>query len=126
MTVNVTHAFVSAIADDPATAAAGGIVPSEWNANHTLAYPYAAKTANYQILATDCIIEVTANSPTLTMPDATLVIVGSPFILKNTGSGAPSVATTSAQTIDGASTLSLANGNQSNTLISNGTNWIII
>ena len=34
----VTHPFVSAISDDPAAAAAGEVVPSNWNANHTLAY----------------------------------------------------------------------------------------
>ena len=36
MPVVVTHTKVSAIADDPASVAAGEIVPSDWNANHTL------------------------------------------------------------------------------------------
>lgn len=36
MAITVTHTKVSAIADDPAAAAAGQIVPSDWNANHTL------------------------------------------------------------------------------------------
>ena len=33
----ITHPFVSAIADDAAAAAAGEVVPSNWNAAHTLA-----------------------------------------------------------------------------------------
>ena len=36
MAVVVTHAKVSGIADDPAAVAAGEVVPSDWNANHTL------------------------------------------------------------------------------------------
>jgi hypothetical protein len=36
MTISVTHAFVSAIADDPAAAAAGEVVPSNWNAAHVV------------------------------------------------------------------------------------------
>lgn len=34
MTANVTHAFVSGVADDPAAANAGEVLPSHWNANH--------------------------------------------------------------------------------------------
>lgn len=34
MAVSVTHAFVSALADDAADAAAGKVVPSNWNATH--------------------------------------------------------------------------------------------
>ena len=36
MTVSVTHQKVSAIADDPASVAAGEVVPSDWNAEHTI------------------------------------------------------------------------------------------
>lgn len=36
MSLSVTHTFQSAIADDPVAAAAGQIVPSNWNANHTI------------------------------------------------------------------------------------------
>lgn len=34
MAVSVTHAFVSALSDDAADAAAGKVVPSNWNAEH--------------------------------------------------------------------------------------------
>lgn len=36
MAVTVTHAFVSALADDAGDAAAGKVVPSNWNASHTV------------------------------------------------------------------------------------------
>ena len=36
MTVSVLHQKVSAIADDPASVAAGEVVPSDWNAEHTI------------------------------------------------------------------------------------------
>ena len=35
----ITHAFVSAIADDPDAVAAGEVVPSNWNASHTIETP---------------------------------------------------------------------------------------
>lgn len=37
MAFSVTHTFVDAIPDDPAAAAAGKVLPSHWNADHTLA-----------------------------------------------------------------------------------------
>lgn len=36
MTLSVTHTKVSAIADDPTASAAGEVLPSDWNAAHTL------------------------------------------------------------------------------------------
>jgi len=36
MAITVTHPKVSAIPDDPASVAAGEVVPSDWNANHTV------------------------------------------------------------------------------------------
>lgn len=36
MSITITHPFVSAIADDPVAAAAGEVVPSNWNAAHTI------------------------------------------------------------------------------------------
>ena len=36
MTLAVTHAFVSAIPDDPDAVTAGEVVPSNWNDGHTL------------------------------------------------------------------------------------------
>jgi len=36
MALSISHAFHSAIADDPASVAAGQVVPSNWNADHTV------------------------------------------------------------------------------------------
>jgi hypothetical protein len=36
MPISVTHQKVSAITDDPVTAAAGGVLPSDWNNTHTI------------------------------------------------------------------------------------------
>jgi hypothetical protein len=36
MTITITHAKVSAIADDPAAVTAGEVVPSDWNADHVV------------------------------------------------------------------------------------------
>lgn len=43
--MGVTHTFVSAIADDPAAAAAGQILPSHWNAAHTINVDLAAEVS---------------------------------------------------------------------------------
>ena len=57
MSLTVTHAKVSAIADDPAASAAGEVLPSDWNAAHTVAFtgpvalPYAAASMEWE--ATD-------------------------------------------------------------------------
>lgn len=36
MAITVTHTKVSAIADDAGASAAGQVLPSDWNANHSL------------------------------------------------------------------------------------------
>ena len=70
------------------------------------------------------LVECTTGSFTVTLPTA-VGCVGYQFVIKNTGSGTITLATTSSQTIDGASTQSLAQY-QSLTVVSNGTNWILI
>lgn len=61
---------------------------------------------------------------TVTLPTA----IGntSLYVIKRTGSGTVTVATTSSQTIDGASTVSLNTAYQVTWLVSNGTNWLTI
>lgn len=66
----------------------------------------------------------TSGANTLTLPTA-VGIVGYYFVVKNTAATTVTLATTSAQTIDGASTQSLTQY-QSLTVVSNGANWIII
>ena len=95
-------------------------------------YEYNGLTANTTLVANtignvgNChsLVEVTANSVTITLPTA-VGIVGYSFTVKNTGSGTVTLATTSGQTIDGASTQSITQY-QSLAPVSNGTNWILI
>ena len=86
---------------------------------------YAAKTANYTIVATtDSCINCTSGSFTVTLPTA-VGLDGQAFVVKNSGTGAITIATTSSQTIDGATTATMSTQYESISLISNGANWII-
>lgn len=95
-------------------------------------YEYNAVTANTTLVMntignvgnSHSLVEITANSPTITLPSATGAY-GMFFIIKNTGAGTVTLATTSNQTIDGASTKSLTQ-NVALNVVSNGTNWLII
>jgi hypothetical protein len=99
---------------------------------------YAEKSANYSIVATDYTINVTANSPTITLPNslalnsstgsftnASAGAMGKIYIIKNSGIGLVTVATTSSQLIDGSAPGTLATG----ALIkvqSTGSGWITV
>lgn len=49
--MGVTHTFVSAIADDPTAQAAGQILPSHWNASHTVNVNLASEVSNILAVA---------------------------------------------------------------------------
>lgn len=66
-----------------------------------------------------------SGTTTQTLPTA-VGITGQQFIIKNINTGVVTIATTSAQTIDGAATQSLLTQYSSLTIVSNGTNWDII
>lgn len=97
-----------------------------------ISYEYNAVSANTTLVMNtignvgNChsLVEVTANSPTLTLPTAAGAY-GMFFVIKNTGSGTVTLATTSNQTIDGSSTKSITQNIALN-VVSNGTNWLII
>lgn len=85
---------------------------------------YVEKSANYPLTSVDSVVNVTANSPTITLPTA----VGSPgklYIVRNTGAGVVTLATTSAQTIDGGAPGTVAAG-AGTRLLSTGSNWITV
>ena len=88
-----------------------------------ITFPVTGINANYNVGVNDYLIDVTGNTITVTLPTAVL-IGGKNYVIKNSGSGVVTVATTSGQTIDGASTKSLKN-NDSIEVISDGSNWII-
>lgn len=86
-------------------------------------YMYSQKSANYSIIGSDHFIEITANSPTITLPTA-VGVAGLEFKIVNSGSGTVTVNTTSSQTINGTSTRTLTQW-QGATFVSNGANWIV-
>jgi hypothetical protein len=86
---------------------------------------YSAKTANYTITNADYAINCTANSFTVTLPTAA-GIAGRVYVIKNTGTATTiTVSTTGGQTIDGSATQSLTTP-LALTVMSNGTNWIVL
>jgi hypothetical protein len=93
----------------------GGIVRSISNASSTTS---AGSTAG-----TDYVYICTGTF-TITLPTA--VSNSNLYTIKNAGSGTITVATTSAQTIDGVSTASLYDQYQSYSIISNNSNWSIV
>jgi hypothetical protein len=88
-----------------------------------ITFPITEINANYNVDTNDYLIDVTGNTITVTLPPAAS-IDGKNYVIKNSGSGVVTVATTSGQTIDGASTKSL-NNNDSIEIVSDGSNWII-
>jgi hypothetical protein len=90
---------------------------------------YSSKSANYSITSTDEVIAVDASGAarTITLPTAASVS-GATYTIKKTdnSANAVTVGTTSSQTIDGSTTYSLATQYKYVTVVSNGTNWLII
>lgn len=89
---------------------------------------YDAKTTTYPITANDFVIDCTSGTFTVTLPTA----VGTSgkaamFIIKNSGTGVITLATTSGQTIDGSASGAITlNQYDSLTVVSNNVDWIII
>jgi len=85
--------------------------------------PYVAKTAVYPLTVADHYVHCTSGTFTLTLPTA-VGIAGRDFVMKNTGAGVITIATTSAQTIDGAASgvLTLVQ-NDWLRVVSDGANW---
>ena len=95
-------------------------------------YEYNGVTANTTLVANtignvgncNALVENTSGSNTITLPTA-VGLTGYFFVVKNSANSTVTLATTAAQTIDGASTKTLTQY-QSLTVVSNGANWIII
>jgi hypothetical protein len=87
---------------------------------------YTAKTSAYPVVAaTDYCIDCTSGTFTVTLPTA-VGIVGQQFVIKNSSAGTITIATTSAQTIDGSASGAIALGQyDSLSVLSDGANWII-
>jgi len=90
---------------------------------------YRSFTASTSASATDNLLVFTGSSAaTLTLPTA-VGCDGRTYMIKNASTTGPTpvvtIATTSAQTIDGAGSWTLTSANETITLISNGANWNI-
>ncbi len=93
-----------------------------------VATAFSAKTAAYTLVASDSIVtgNATGGAFSLTLPTA-VGIAGRQYTLKkvDASANAVTVATTSAQTIDGSTTVSLASQHDYVTVVSDGANWIV-
>ena len=92
--------------------------------NGVIAPSYTAKSANFTATSLTSTIDCT-NTITITLPTA-VGQTGRIHIIKNSGTGVITIATTSSQTIDGAATQSLLTQWSKITVQSTGANWIII
>lgn len=94
--------------------------------NGSLSLKYLAVENTYAVTATDYTMDCSGGTFTVTLPTA-VNIVGRIYVIKNSSSGTTiTVATTSSQTIDGATTYSLPTQYSRVTVQSNGANWIIL
>lgn len=92
--------------------------------NKTYRRNYIAQTTTYGITTTDHVINCTTGTFTVTLPTA-VGVSGQEYIIKNTGTGVITVATTSSQTIDGVTTATINVQYESLSVISDGANWIV-
>lgn len=92
-------------------------------ASTTLAFTN--QTSAYTVDNTDCVINCTANTFTVTLPTA-VGCEGQYFIIKNSGTGVITVDGDGSETIDGAANKILAVQYEGIVVISNGANWLVI
>jgi len=92
------------------------------------AFPTNTQTSNYTILTSDMVILADATSGNLTMTLPTAVGTTNGYTVKkiDSSSNTVTIATTSSQTIDGGSTAVIRVQYASISVVSNGSNWLII
>jgi hypothetical protein len=86
---------------------------------------YATTATSLTLDANHSTLEVTATGQTITLPTAS-GIAGRVYTIKLTASGSCTINTTSSQTIDASTTYSLASQYKYVTVMSNGSNYIVI
>jgi len=86
---------------------------------------YVAKTAAYTLTAADHVVDLTTGTAIFTLPTA-VGAAGKQYVVKNSGTGALTVNTTSTQTIDGALTKPFPAQYSGMRVVSDGANWKII
>ena len=98
---------------------------TEGSATASTTLPFTNQTATYTIDNTDCVVNCTSGTFTVTLPTA-VGIEGQYFIVKNRGTGVITVDGDGAETLDGAANKILAVQYESITVISDGANWKVI
>jgi hypothetical protein len=89
-----------------------------------ITFPSTGITSSYTVGVNDYLVDVTANTVTVTLPTS-VDIDGKNYVVKNSGSGIVTVSTFSGQTIDGSSSKTLRT-NDSIEIVSDGSNWNIV
>lgn len=92
--------------------------------NGSIVLPYATASTTYAVKTSDYLLNFTTGTFTATLPTA-VGCTGKNYILKNSGTGAITIATTSSQTIDLSSTYPLGSQNKYVHVVSDGANWIV-
>lgn len=86
---------------------------------------YRAITALRTLDVTDYFVDCTSGTFTVTLPTA-VGIAGREYVIKNSGTGVITIATSSSQRIDANLTLTLSTQYEAATIVSDGANWKII
>lgn len=87
----VTHPFVSAVPDDPTAVAAGEVVPSNWNASHSLVYKIVTSISGSSstMASNEDIREINVSAPfAITLP--TSPVAGKTYIVVDISGNASS------------------------------------
>jgi hypothetical protein len=87
--------------------------------------PYTGVSATYGVQNTDCVVNCTANTFTVTMPTA-VGKEGQYFIIKNSGTGIITIDGYNSETIDGQATKVMAVQYESYYIVSDNANWIVV
>ena len=91
-----------------------------------LTIEYIGKSSTYSISLTDQMVDCTSGTWTATLPSAVTAKAGRMYVVKNSGTGTLTLATTSSQTIDGSSTSRTLAQWAVFRLVSDGANWKLI
>jgi len=89
-------------------------------------YSVQSQAANYTLTPLDATLIVTSGSHIMTLPAIATVPKGKTYTVTNSNMTNTTLATTSAQTINGATTYTLAAAYASVTVISDGTQWWVV
>lgn len=91
----------------------------------TTTLPFTNRTSTYVVDNTDCVVNCTSGTFTVTLPTA-VGLEGQYFIIKNSGTGVITIDGDGSETIDGSLNFSLSIQYESIAVVSNGSNWVIV